>query len=182
MSSSVVAIFCGPHENGVVSFRRIDVAIQVALRIQVPLVIAGDGNFGRDLDVFAKRAHLAGVTIVKTFYDARANTLADAQMVCEHLSTSAEFYDVRTIHLVTDFWHMPRATLILISQMTTRLFELVCVPVMTPVPSLDVLLAEQRGIQDLFSGQYGIRHNGVHFGKPAHPDSVTFSYTQSLTS
>ncbi len=177
---SVVAMFCGPHEKGKVSYRRIDAAIAAAREFGVPLLIAGDGNRGLDVQEFAVRAAQCGVEAVIPLYDAQATTLADARLVSVFLSRQTGYTLVDTIHLVTDYWHMPRAMAMLgtlmLEQMPDRRLTITCVNVETPQPSKEVLEREKKGIEDFIMGRYGRDVPIVQLGKPAHPASVTFAY------
>lgn len=180
MYQEVVVIFCGPHEKGRVSFRRIDAAINAALEFGLPLLIAGDGNKGLDVVAFEMRARERGVSVVVPLYDAQANTLTDARLVCEFLRQRTGYEMVQTVHLVTDYWHMPRASLMLSmllrEQSVDRCVVLNCVHVQTPPPSQSVLDAERQGIEDFMQGRYEPDSSPVQFGKPAHPASVEFVY------
>lgn len=177
----VIVMFCGPHENGQISYRRIDAAIDAALRLNLPLVLAGDGNFGHDIKMFAERAHNMGVHPIESLYDQQATTLSDARLLCQFLRDNEAFQRVEKIHLVTDYWHMPRASLMLATLLllhrTSHAFCISFISVQTPRPSELVLHYERKGIHDFVNGRYGKNKPLIQFGKPVHPTSVDFVYS-----
>ena len=178
LPTSIVAMFCGPHdENGGVSLRRPDAAIAYAQRVGLPLVICGDGNGGKDCTHFRTRALNAGLCDVVDLYGLDANTLSDARSLCTLLARSSEFRDVHTVHLVTDWWHMMRARLFL----EHLLRELACARVVSvepvnvacPDPSQAVLMGELCGVRDFLAGNYGNTRHLVGYGKPCHQPTAT---------
>ena len=184
MYNAIVAVLCGPHENGEISFRRIDVGIRLAIAFDLPLVIAGDGNFGQDVAAFQARAIEHGVTQTVVCYDKDANTLADVRMIA-HLMTEPEFAEVRTIHLVTDYWHMVRAaiflTVTLLQELSQREILIGYANVDTPIPPDGVLRAETRGVRNFLEGKYGTNGHAIQYGKPSHPSSTDFGYNSEVT-
>jgi len=167
---SVVAMFCGPHDEGnVVPRRRIDKAVEAALEHQVPLLIAGDGNNHRDVTAFMEIARFRGVRHVIGLYDPEANTLSDAVCVAKQVNDNPEFARVRRIYLVTDFWHMPRAKMMLETVCIEYALQLdvISSPVTSgPMPPEAVLLGERQGIEDFLAGRYGLRKAHDPYGKP----------------
>jgi len=167
---SVVAMFCGPHdENNDVPRRRIDKAVQVSLLHQIPLLVAGDANHCKDIDVFMAIAKSQGVRHVVGLYDPAASTFSDAFCVARELKNQSEFQNVSRIYLVTDFWHMLRASLILekVCLEHTLQIEIIHIPVTNgPLPPQIVLDGEQQGIQDFLAGRYGSRKAYDPYGKP----------------
>lgn len=177
----VAVMLCGPHENGSVCNRRIDEAIYIASSKDIPLIIAGDGNYGNDIAHFTDRANLDGVHKTIGLYSERASTFSDSMMVADVLSKYDEFVDVNTIYLVTDWWHMPRASLFFTSAMQLKkpgfVFDLKLVNVSTPRPPEWVIEAEHNGVKDFLRGEYGSNGCAVIFGKPSNDLSVEFAYT-----
>ena len=169
LHTDIVAMFCGPHENGGVTFRRIDAAIDAAKRLRAPLMIAGDANDGNDLEVFAARASDQYVTYIRSLYDPRANTLVDVELVINELM-SPRYRTVQTIHLVTDWWHMPRAIVMLFWELRRRMphrqFSIVTVNAECPAPPERELERERQGIVDYLAGTYGCRPVDEPYGKP----------------
>lgn len=167
---SVVAMFCGPHdEGGGVARRRIDKAIETALEHQIPLLIAGDGNNCKDVTVFMEMARSRGAHHVIGLYDSEANTRSDAVCVSNQLKNNPEFARVREIYLVTDFWHMPRAKTILeaICRQDRLEVQIISMPVTNgPMPPEIVLAGERQGIEDFLAGRYGLRKAHDPYGKP----------------
>lgn len=168
---SVVTMFCGPHDEGNdVPRRRIDKAVQVALAHQVPLLIAGDANRGKDINAFVAIAKSQGVRHVVGLYDPAASTFSDAFCVARELKIRPEFGNVSRIYLVTDFWHMLRASIMLerICLDHALQVEIIHAPVTKgPVPPEVVLAGEQQGIEDFLAGRYGTRKAYDPYGKPA---------------
>lgn len=176
MYTSLVAMFCGPHDNdGGISYRRIDAAIERARKTrakQLPIVICGDGNGGQDCLQFIDRAQQGDIQHAFFRYHAGASTITDAQSLALVLSRDPTFAHVREVHLVTDWWHMPRATLFLqdtlracIARRSLRVIEH---PVMCQVPPTHVLAREEQGIQDFLAGTYGTNPPAESYGKPLH--------------
>ncbi len=171
MHTSLVAMFCGPHDNnGGVSFRRIDAAIDAANSLRLPLVICGDGNGGVDCRLFHLRARSYGALNTVALYDAGASTLHDARLLVALLRKSPEFTHVECVHLATDWWHMSRARLfleyLLLEQMPSRRVRVEALNVSCFAPPQRVLDREQRGIEDFQAGRYGREPTADHYGKP----------------
>ena len=156
-------MFCGPHDNqGRVSFRRIDTAIGLARRktkTQLPLIICGDGNDGEDCMVFLGRAQSADLNHVIARHCALANTLSNAESLSLVLLNDRAFKRVEAIHLVTDLWHMRRASLFLRSVLhdilPRRVFLVRECHVGGEAPPPSVLDREEQGIQDFLAGHDG---------------------------
>ncbi len=174
MFRAVVVVFCGPHtDEGGVLFHRIDRAIRVCTGHGVPLLIAGDGNGGRDVELFTRRALEAGVESVIPLGVSISTTLDDADRVASKLQET-EFVGVRQVCLVTDDWHMPRAVVMLADRLKSVRgkmdVEIICENVSQgpPPPRWVTTFAEQRGLQDFISGRY-TPARAVHpaWGKPA---------------
>lgn len=169
---SVVAMFCGPHDEGdSVPTRRIDRAIELSLELCSPLLIAGDGNHGQDVQLFVQRAQASGVLYVRRFYDDQACTPADAKSVANELIHNPPFMSVKDVHLVTDDWHMARATTILEGELKREMSH--SQPTVHPVrvttgprPPEVVLLGERQGLEDYLAGRYGSRIAHPPYGKP----------------
>ena len=156
---AVVAVFCGPHDNdGGVSFRRIDRAIAVALKLGIPLLIAGDANGREDIRLFAERARLAGVKVVYGLHDSRASTLYDARSVADCLHSEPELSHIHQVHLVTDSWHMARSLAMLAAQLRDHLdgwFDIRCENVGSgPEPTREVLDHEHEGLLAFINETY----------------------------
>ena len=168
---AVTVMFCGPHDNdGMVSFRRVDHAITVANRESSPLLLAGDARRGYDLVLFRIRAIEGGVRDVQNLYHPKANTLSDAGSLARQLLTP-RFQQVVEILLVTDSWHMARASCMLAGELARicqgRTFTLVSKDVtIGPTPPEHVLDGELRGKEDYLRGAYGQRAVVQPFGKP----------------
>lgn len=169
---SVVAMFCGPHDEGEgAPTRRIDRAIGLALELCSPLIIAGDGNHSHDVRRFAWQAEQDGVHYVRALFDARCSTFSDAQSVMGDLLNNPPFMSVRQVHLVTDDWHMARASGILeceLQRLLSRpILEVIRCHVTTgPRPPDDVLAGERQGLEDYLGGRYGSRVAHPPYGKP----------------
>lgn len=173
MRRSIVMTLCGPHDDQThkdgISFRRINRAIEVSLLHKLPIVIAGDANNGADLQMYENEACCRGVSKCIRLYDARANTLADVQSVVRALKTDPEFCDGVLVHLVTDNWHMLRAsTMLKIEALRRRLdLRIECVEVVQEsLPPTRVLEAERLGTLDYLEDHYGNRAPALSYGKP----------------
>lgn len=158
---SVVVMFCGPHdESEGIPTRRIDHAITIARSLEVPLFIAGDAFGGAEVQRFQARAWSMGVQTAIRAFDPRHCTLSDAQAVCRLLS-EREFGRLTRVHLVTDWWHMERASVMLegeLESIVCRRILVVPESVMTgPVPNAVVHRNEQQGLEDYRAGVYGQR-------------------------
>lgn len=174
MYNGAVAMFCGPHDEGNdAPTRRIDKAIEVALRLGLPLMIAGDGNVGKDVAQFSARARLAGIGVVVPLYDQDASTLSDALCVAEELRRNPELKFVQSLHLVTDVWHMERAHAMLVRELNGQFHAdsptvIKCGVDSGPEPAAWVLEGERKGLADYQSGLYGSSVAYAPWGKPAH--------------
>ena len=174
MLRAVVVVLCGPHApGGEVLFHRIDRAIRVATDHGVPLMIAGDGNGGEDVELFARRALASGVERVITIAQALSTTLEDVCRVAHKLSES-EYERVLQVCLVTDEWHMPRAVVMLADRLKSERgaldVEIICENVLEgpPPPRWVSAYAEQHGLQDFISCRYDSRRAiNPAWGKPA---------------
>lgn len=172
MTPHVVAVLCGPHDNdGSVCFRRVDRGIAVAIEQNIPLIVAGDANGRADVRLFCDRAHEAGVRTIYEAYDRRASTLFDVRSITRLLQFEPDLQDVKRVHLVTDYWHMARATVMLADQLRKRLggsYAIACENVMDgPEPPPDVFAREHRGLMAYIDGTYdttSLPH--VPYGKP----------------
>lgn len=154
-------MFCGPHDEGdQTPTRRINHAINLAIRNELPLFIAGDAFGGKEIYRFRVRAWHAGVALVLPAFDPRHCTLSDAQaiasMILEHHLDS-----LARIHLVTDWWHMERASTMLereLERIVGRQILVVPESIMTgPVPDATVHDNERQGLDDYLAGRYGKR-------------------------
>lgn len=103
----IVVMFCGPHYGGQVDCGRIDRAVSLALARQCPLLICGDARDGWECVAFGCRAVNAGVPVVWVRHNGKANTLGDAISAAGVVSMHKPHVD--RIHLVTDWYHIPRA-------------------------------------------------------------------------
>jgi hypothetical protein len=162
MYSAVSVMFCGPHDEGECTpTRRIDQAIKVALRYELPLFVAGDAFGGKEVTWFQARALKAGVPVVECAYDVRCCTLADAQAVAQRLNASAKYHHVTELYLCTDWWHMERARTMLEKELITVTGvarRVIQVKVMSgPIPTETTLRNERQGIEDYLNGVYGER-------------------------
>ncbi len=170
MIHNVVAVFCGPHnDDGSISYARVDAAIEHALRHDLPLIVAGDGNCGSDVRHFISRAQAAGVLDTTGLYDQGRCTLSDAQQV---VGKVAEMFPRRRVHmhLVTDWWHMSRAAIMLMGETRCACLEdltIRCVNVEGPTPTTNILRGEAQGVTDYLAGTYGERTAYEPWGKPA---------------
>jgi hypothetical protein len=173
MYQSVTVMFCGPHDcDGLVSFRRIDHAIHVALVERTQLLIVGDANHGNDLELFCARAKARNLCSAEALYDSRANTLADAQSVARWVSGLTAAIGTIEFMVVTDNWHMDRVVAMLVGESTRlapeRTFSVISRPVTSgPRPDAQVLSGEEQGIADYYAGTYGCRTDFPIVGKPA---------------
>ena len=174
MRRSIVVTLCGPHDDQTrkdgISFRRINRAIEVSLQHSVPIIIAGDAYNGADLQMYENEASCRGVSKCIRLYDARANTLADVQSVVRALKTDPEYCDGVLVHLVTDNWHMLRATTMLKIEALRRRLDLriTCVEIVQEsLPPARVLEAERLGTLDFLEDHYGNRAPALSYGKPA---------------
>ncbi|MBI4713728.1 YdcF family protein [Candidatus Uhrbacteria bacterium] len=173
MRCAIVAMLCGPHDDSSrkdgLSFRRINRAIEVALRNGIPLIIAGDAFEGGDLRVYEDHAYGRGVKECFRVYDHHANTLADVQGIVRLLKGVPGYHGMTLVHLVTDNWHMARAATMLMLEAKKRGLDLqiscdnVYQGVAPPQPVLD---GECQGLTDYIEGRYGKRGLALFYGKP----------------
>lgn len=180
MYLEVVAMFCGPREGedgSCVSMSRIDVAIKLSLELGAPLLIAGDGHLGADTAVFAERARVRGVTMVLDLYSGRylrPNTLSDAIEIAECVLTHPDLVEIRAVHVVTDAYHVTRASTFLVGELERLCAGQRSAPgVMMrgfegAVVSPDVLANEARGVQQYLGNResYGSTRPVID---PLHP-------------
>ncbi len=171
---AVVAMFCGPHDEGTdAPTRRIDRAIELALQLGLPLMIAGDGNGGKDVAQFNDLAVARGVCYVIALYDKDASTLSDAMCVAQELERNLRLKDVATVYLVTDDWHMDRSVAMMEGELSEQLVQgaPVVIPngvTIGPNPPAWALAGERKGLADYRSRRYGTRKAYAPWGKPAH--------------
>jgi hypothetical protein len=112
-NNAIVVLFCGPRtKSGHPSTLRITRAIDVARSERVRLLIVGDAHDGADVDLFVSMAKEHGVERVTPVRveSHLANTEMNANQVALELKY-AGYRSVNTVYLVTDHWHMQRATL-----------------------------------------------------------------------
>lgn len=154
MSTTAVAMFCGPHDEGDrAPTRRIDHAIRLALTRNLPLIVAGDAFGGEEVRAFQTRAQEAGVRVVLTAFDVRRCTLSDAQATATRLRELG--HDLDRVHLVTDWWHMTRSWVMMRGEVRTSIL-IVPAPVFKgPLPCFRTLWNELRGAWHYLSGTYG---------------------------
>ncbi|MDG1949970.1 MAG: hypothetical protein P8J32_04085 [bacterium] len=113
MHADVVAMFCGPRDEGdgsTPSMRRITGAIDMALRLGTPLIIAGDSFGGYDVRFYAQAAEARGVEQVFGMFDpriTRPDTLSDARLIVRSVVAMGS---IRLVHVVTDDYHVARAS------------------------------------------------------------------------
>ncbi|NQV89400.1 MAG: YdcF family protein, partial [Parcubacteria group bacterium] len=171
---AVVAMFCGPHDEGDdAPTRRIDRAIELALHLGLPLMIAGDGNGGLDVAQFNDLAVASGVFYVIALYDSGASTLSDAMCVAQNIGRDPRLDCVSTIHLVTDDWHMDRSKAMLEGELSDASWKRQNPPEVTPScvttgpqPARWVIDGERKGLKDYRSGRYGTGKAYAPWGKP----------------
>ncbi len=167
-----VAMLNGPHDaDGNRRHNRIDTAVSRALELRLPLLVVGDSNHGSDVRYYCEYARKQGVLEVVGLHRNLANTLIDAYAIADHVSPfAASETSGPTIHLVTDYWHLPRSLVFLHAVLKERIgtFRIVAVPALGFDPPAEIVLGEVKGINDFLSGDYGL-HNAPHppFGKPA---------------
>ncbi|MCR4313897.1 MAG: YdcF family protein [Candidatus Uhrbacteria bacterium] len=161
MHTTAVVMLCGPYDEGNhPPTRRIDRAIQIARQSNLLLFIAGDAFNGDEIRRFQDRALAAGVHSVLPAFDSRHCTLADAQavgrVILEH-----RFDRLSRLHLVTDWWHMERASTMLereLERILDRKILVIPESVMDGhVPDTTVHDNERQGLADYLSGRYGRR-------------------------
>jgi hypothetical protein len=175
-SEAVVAMFCGPHDEGDdAPTRRIDRAIELALQLGLPLMIAGDGNGGQDVAQFNDRAVARGVCYVIALYDQDASTWSDAMCVAQNIGRNPRLECISTIHLVTDDWHMDRSKAMLEGELSGWIWSRQSPPEVIPScvttgphPARWVIDGERKGLEDYRSGCYGMKEAYAPWGKPAH--------------
>ncbi|TAL50760.1 hypothetical protein EPN81_01850 [Patescibacteria group bacterium] len=161
MLTSAVVMYCGPYDEGnQPPTRRIDHAIALSRRFDLPLFIAGDAFEGKEIDRFSVRAWEAGVASVIPAFDPRHCTLADAQAVAREI-LSRDLACLSHLHLVTDWWHMDRASTMLERELAQILGRIVRVQPSSvfsgPAPSRLVHENERQGLNDYLVGTYGQR-------------------------
>lgn len=160
MPQAAVAMFCGPYDEGEqMPTRRIDHAIQIAKEEGLPLLIAGDAFDGKEVLRFQNRAWSAGVRSVLTAFDPRHCTTADAQAI-GRVILKWHFDRIRLLHVVTDWWHMPRASAMLEGELRSigRPVQVVRESVFVgPHPDQLVHQNERQGLADYLAGRYGRR-------------------------
>jgi len=160
MPKAVVAMFCGPHDEGSrIPHRRINRAVEYALARGLPLVIAGDAFDGTEARYFKTLAKKRGVQMVLVAFDPQTRncTLSDAQATIIQLQALG--LDISRVYLVTDWWHMLRSSVMMIGEIHTRHpARVVPVPVFNgPFPCLRTLWNELRGSWHYLTGTYGQR-------------------------
>ncbi|GEM_PF-1579121 len=187
--NEVVVMICGPHHqkedgsrdgytcsgthDGTRCFSRVDAAVAEALRRKAPLVICGDANEGRDVRAFHTRADAWGVASITQLIhpDGPSDTHRDLQMAVQLLLRDPEFAQVTRFVLVTDHWHMPRASMMAVDLIANvyvpagRMLQFVPSGVHCWEPPLDVLERERDGCADFAAGDYQSGRHG--YGKPA---------------
>lgn len=197
MNSAVAAVivFCGPHDEGQkVPTRRIDRGIQEALEHKVPLLIAGDGNHGRDVKYFQRRAYQCGVKRVFPLYSKRhvrlkkgPSTIWDAWHAISCLDANPKLLEGKMkIVIVTDDWHMERTVLMFRGECMTNskhckdLMVIHALVLSGPQPPLVVFLGEEHGKADYTAGHYHpSRAAHPPYGKPAMEIQLTSESDQS---
>lgn len=173
MVRGIVVVFCGPHNNdGSISNVRINRAIEEAHQLGrgTLLLIAGDGNCGSDVRYFVQRAELEGIKNVVGLYDSGRCTLSDARVTVREIKDRVGASEPICVHLVTDWWHMSRAAIMLLSEAQNTGINpplIKCVNVEGPMPPEHVLRGEIQGISDYLAGTYGQRQAYEDWGKPA---------------
>ncbi len=177
MLTTVVAMFCGPHEDGNVLFHRIDAATFYARTHQLPLLVAGDSNYGFDVEIYCQRARARGVRLVEPCYDDRhpvGSTLIDAKNLALALTVHKRFERVIHVHLFTDWWHVQRARTMAQGEIDqcmgdTGLIRVIAKPVDAPHPGEARVLGEKQGLQSYLNGTYDSTQAAyAPWGKPAH--------------
>ena len=112
MSRPIVVLLCGPHKNGHngawsaenILFHRPDAALAEAKRLRVPLIIAGDGWNGEDVNFFWRYAYNQKVLAVIRAFDRRGGTLHDIQAALTVL-TDPLWADINEVRFVSDPEH-----------------------------------------------------------------------------
>lgn len=138
----VVVLFCGPRtDSGHPSTLRITRAIEVARSERARLLIVGDAHNGSDLDLFVSMAKEHGVdrVIPVRVPTEQANTKRNAQQIVVELSRNVGvdgvlkpvYFSLNAIYLVTDHWHMRRASLHLADEL--KLVRGVNIPEIIPM-------------------------------------------------
>lgn len=147
---TVVIMFCGPFYGSYpFHFGRIDRAIALAREHRCPLVICGDGTGGTELEAFLARARARGVPLPMARYNGKRNTLGDAISAAAVLS--AEFPHVTRAYLVTDWYHVPRASIRLAHKLSRQGMGHVTV---VPAPVWDHLLGGLRRLPGELLGSW----------------------------
>lgn len=165
-----IVMFTPPHYKVRGSPRlwmgRVDRAIKLALKYDCQLVIAGDANGGKDLDIFVSRARNAGVKNVVRAFNGHdpllKNTRGDARMIASAVNADDS---ICQITIVTCWYHVPRAWVAL-RQELQREVTVRASPVWSKlVHGIKVLPNELRGCRDYLLGSPQ-RTRGSHIGKP----------------
>lgn len=170
MPTAAVVMFCGPHDEGDrTPTRRIDHAISLAMHQGLPLFVAGDAFHGEEVRYFQQRASNAGVATAIRAFDPRHCTLADAQAI-GRIVLERHFDRLERLHLVTDWWHMERALIMLdleLKRILGRQIQVVPESIFTgPAPGPLVHQNERQGLDDYLAGRYGSRQviDPLHHG------------------
>jgi len=116
-----VVVFYGPHYGGVREWGRIDKAIKIAKKHNCPLIICGDGCLGEGVTIFYDYAIGCGVEEVYAHFDSRQNTRGDA-FGAVHVIVS-RFPTLGRLHLVTDWYHLPRSFIALSIELNKHKLE-----------------------------------------------------------
>ena len=144
---------------------RIMAAITLAQRLDAPIFICGDANGGRDLDRMCGMARLANLKVICCDNGTMDNTQGDCEAAARALENAP---DVDTVHLVTCWYHMPRAMVTLriaLARFVQRNMVIERAPVWRRVVyGLLHLLAERRGGMAMLLGRPVGRR--LEIGKP----------------
>ncbi len=180
----IIIMICGPHiedDRDSPQYHRIDAAIQVARELlergQWPeILVCGDARQGQDIERFVARANDAlAMPRAVGCYDEGASTLTDVRAAIRWLNDldSEEPTQVVQLTLVTDWWHLPRAQIMLFGEMARRLDPHVQMRHYTACPVYGGVLPtpeqhcrEQAGTIAYLNGTYR-SNTDLSWGKPS---------------
>jgi hypothetical protein len=154
--NTVIVLFCGPRtKSGHPSTLRITRAIDVARSERARLLIVGDAHDGADVNLFVSMAKEHGVerVIPVRVPSDRACTEQNAREIALLLQTP-EYLSVNTVCLVTDHWHMQRASLHLEDALTraraTRAPDIIAINVTSAIELDESVFERERELVTKF--------------------------------
>lgn len=113
--TEILVVPAPPHYSGTIWMGRIKKATLVACSKNIPILIVGDANGGQDNIFFAEFAKAVGAPHVYTERNGTEkkdkNTRGDMCATVRALKQNPDFKNIETVHIVTCWYHAPRAIL-----------------------------------------------------------------------